>query len=149
MKKKNKTIILLSFSVLLLVGLISFIIIRNTPKEKLKRTLKKEGYTCIQEICNKKIDDATYFINYKKATIKVEAPTYSYSFRIDSHYIKGKTEKKECIFSKENMNQITPIDETFSYDAKCRVYTNDVNNILSYFTGLMDESNVNVKDFEK
>ncbi len=146
---KKKRILLISILLisLLLIGILIFLLVSNTPSAKLKKTLKKQEYTCIKDICNKKIDSTIYSINYKEATIKVETLEYSYSYSIDSHNLKLKNEKYNCSYTKEKITKVTPVDETFQYEAKCGVYTKNVNNLLNYFTDIMNESNVNVKDF--
>ena len=138
--KKNMNIIIFSVTLSLLVvgGFAYFFLIYRSDANMLKRYLIKEGYTCNNKTCNKKIKDMSYSIDYKDNTLRATNKLYQIDLSKNHPVLEVKSNDLICEYEKDNYNGTDRIDESFTYNNVCKQYIEDVNTVIKFRNDILD-----------
>lgn len=146
--KQIKIILIISSILILSVLVLFYIFIYQSDTNKLKRYLKEEGYTCNSKICTKEINDLTYNIDVKDASLNVDSPNYSFILNNAKHSLETKKENNICTYEKMPFSKYEQITDEFTYSRQCKVYIDVVNEIIKNYNIILEESKVDVNKLE-
>lgn len=146
--KQIKLILIISSIILLTLLILFYIFIYQCDSNKLKRYLKEEGFTCNSKICTKEINELTYNINIKDASLNVDSPNYSFILTNTKHSLEIKKENNICTYEKMPFSKYEQITEEFTYSRQCKVYIDVVNEIIKNYNIILEESKIDVNKFE-
>ncbi len=149
---KNKIVIIIVIILLILVSSGSFAIwfkTYNEPTHKLKRYLANNGYTCSKSICRKTKDNVTYSISYKKDSFQVLNEKYTINISQRTPYVVFNDNAVNCTYDKDDYEEFTLIDDTFSYDKSCSKYIDEINKNIKEYKNILSNARVTVDDFSK
>ena len=145
----KKRIILIGVIVLVLLVFIITISIYTKPSNVLKRYLEKEDFNCENKICNKKIGNTTYKINYKTGTIIANNLDYGLETNQYSIEFQVKNKKLTCTYTSNDSVLGTTIDSDFTYTNNCSDYIKEANKILEVYNDILKESKVKINKLKK
>lgn len=144
--KKKKIMIIIGIVVVVAVLLSIFLIIFNKDSNKLKRYLKKEGYTCNEKLCYIDDDGVVNQINYHTGLYTLSGTTY---LQIDpvkksaTYYGANVTGVQfQCNFTNKDAKELTKFTED-NTSSDCAEHLRFVNREVEKYQVIIVKSKTN------
>jgi uncharacterized protein YxeA len=145
MKKK---LIIISIVVFIIICITALFLIFNKDTNKLKRYLKKDGYTCNSTTCTKIDKDVQYIISYKKGNYHYEDSDITIDINIDKAIVtQTKGVGEICNFTR-NVKKLTTFTEEDTTN-NCLIYLEKVNETVKDYQTLLVKSDTDIINLSK
>lgn len=151
LNKKNYLIIIIPIVliVICILGIALYTFHFSNPSVKMKKYLEEANYICNKSNCSIEKEGIIHNFNYKELYLLTETDNYILTISEKYPVLELKNEEFICSYEQQDYKIFTLVDESFSYNRKCGKYIEDVNKSIQIYEKVINESEIDVNNFEK
>jgi hypothetical protein len=146
----KKAITIIITAIIIIAVIVIFILAYNDDSNKLKRYLKKQGYTCNSSICSKTEKDIFYQVDYKEGIYSYESQKEIISIYKDKTIVDLSKQSSStiCEFQKDGVKDLTTFTEEDTSN-NCLIYLEKVNRLVDDFKKILVKSGTDITKLSK